>query len=111
MLDARNARQESASGARNHSAPVSPDLRLLISCQDKKGLVAAVSSFLEHNDGNILRIDQYLKPPPGGRFFMRMEVEGEGFGLGREEFDREFAPLAREYGGAADIRSKQGHFL
>jgi formyltetrahydrofolate deformylase len=92
MLDERNVQSD------NYLARWRKNLRLLISCPDKKGLVAAVSSFFERHEGNILRIDQYLKPDPGGRFFMRIEVEEEGFALGRDEFDREFAPLAREYG-------------
>ena len=29
---------------------------------------------------------------------MRMEIESEGFGLGRDEFDAAFAPLARQHG-------------
>jgi formyltetrahydrofolate deformylase len=33
-----------------------------------------------------------------GTFFMRLEIEGEGFGLTREEFDSAFAPLARRHG-------------
>ena len=31
--------------------------------------------------------------PPNGMFFMRMEIEGQGFGLGRDEFDGAFSPL------------------
>ena len=27
-----------------------------------------------------------------------MEIEGRGFGLGRDEFDAAFAPLARQHG-------------
>ena len=61
----------------NHS------IRLLIACPDHKGITAAVSSFIEAHGGNIVRIDQYLKPPPSRRFFLRMEIEGKGFGLGR----------------------------
>jgi formyltetrahydrofolate deformylase len=98
MLDQRNARQKPDAGSENHLAPARRhNLRLLITCPDRKGLVAAVSSFFEQHDGNILRIDQYLKPPPAGRFFMRMEVERKGFGLDRSEFGQEFASLAREY--------------
>jgi formyltetrahydrofolate deformylase len=68
-------------------------LRLLISCPDKKGLIAAVSSFIATHDGNILSADQYVSD--SATFFMRLEIEGEGFGLGRGEFDSAFAPLAR----------------
>jgi formyltetrahydrofolate deformylase len=71
------------------------NLRLLISCQDKKGLIAAISSFISMHDGNILSADQYVSD--SGTFFMRLEIEGEGFGLGRDEFAGAFAPLARRH--------------
>lgn len=72
-----------------------PNVRLLISCPDRKGLIAAISSFIAMHDGNILSADQYVSD--SGRFFMRLEIEGEGFGLGREEFGPAFAPLARKH--------------
>jgi formyltetrahydrofolate deformylase len=78
---------------------VSYNLRLLISCPDKKGLIAAISSFIAMHDGNILSADQYVsEDEAGGTFFMRLEIEGEGFGLERDEFDGAFAPLARKHG-------------
>ena len=76
---------------------MSYSIRLLLACPDHKGITAAVSSFIEAHDGNIVRIDQYLKPPPSRRFFLRMEIEREGFDLGRGEFGRAFAPLVREH--------------
>ncbi len=48
------------------------------------------------HDGNILSADQYVSA--SGRFFMRLDIEGEGFGLEREEFGAAFAPLARRHG-------------
>src|ERR671910_3195404 len=45
--------------------------------------------------GNILSADQYVSY--SGTFFMRLEIEGEGFGLSREEFAGVFAPLARRH--------------
>jgi formyltetrahydrofolate deformylase len=71
------------------------DLLLLISCPDKKGLIAAISSFISMHDGNILPADRYVSD--SGTFFMRLEIEGEGFGLGRDEFAGAFAPLARQH--------------
>jgi len=72
------------------------NLRLTISCPDRRGLISAVSSFVAMHDGNILSADQYVSE--GERFFMRLEIEGEGFGLERDEFDGAFAPLARRHG-------------
>ncbi len=77
---------------------MSYNLRLLLSCPDKKGLIAAVSSFISMHDGNILSADQYVgEGGAGGRFFMRLEIEGRDFGLGRNEFAGAFAPLARRH--------------
>ncbi|MBA3425969.1 MAG: formyltetrahydrofolate deformylase [Rubrobacter sp.] len=71
------------------------NLRLLVSCPDRKGLIAALSSFIAMHDGNILSADQYVSD--GQTFFMRLEIKGEGFGLKRDEFDAAFAPLARRH--------------
>ena len=65
-------------------------LRLLISCPDRPGIVAAVSRFLYEAGANIVRSDQYSTDPEGGTFFLRMEFAlapdkreglGERFGL------------------------------
>jgi formyltetrahydrofolate deformylase len=79
---------------------VSYNIRLLVSCPDKKGLIAAISSFVAMHDGNILSADQYVSEESingSGSFFMRLEIEGEGFGLERDEFVAAFAPLARQH--------------
>jgi formyltetrahydrofolate deformylase len=71
------------------------NLRLTVSCPDRKGLISALSSFISMHDGNILSADQYVSDV--GTFFMRLEIEGEGFGLARDEFAGAFAPLARRH--------------
>ncbi len=73
------------------------NIRLLIACPDKKGLIAAISSFIAMHDGNILSADQYVSEKGSGRFFIRLEIEGQGFGLERDEFGAAFAPLARRH--------------
>ena len=69
-------------------------MRLLISCPDRPGIVAAVSRFLFEAGANIVRSDQHTSDPEGGDFFLRMEFtlprdsrEGlaERFGLGVAE--------------------------
>ena len=77
---------------------MSDNIRLLIDCPDHRGVVAAVSNFIALHNGNIVDADQHVSDPPGSRFFMRMEVESQGFGLGRDEFDAAFSPLARQHG-------------
>jgi formyltetrahydrofolate deformylase len=51
--------------------------RLLISCPDQPGIVAAVSGFLHARDANIVASDQHSTDPERGRFFMRMEFHPE----------------------------------
>src|SRR4051812_28524104 len=48
-------------------------LRLVVSCADRPGIVAAVSRFLFESGANITRSDQYSTDPEGGTFFLRME--------------------------------------
>ena len=48
--------------------------RLLISCPDRPGIVAAVSGFLFAQGANIVSSHQYSSDPVGGRFFMRTEL-------------------------------------
>ncbi|MGB2711899.1 MAG: formyltetrahydrofolate deformylase [Conexibacter sp.] len=71
--------------------------RLLISCADRRGIVAAVSRFLLEHGANILDADQHSTDPEGGTFFMRMEFHLEGLDVGREELERAFAAVAREF--------------
>ena len=48
-------------------------VRLLITCPDQPGIVAAVSGFLHREQANIIHSDQHSTDPEGGRFFMRNE--------------------------------------
>ena len=65
--------------------------RLLVSCPDRHGIVAAVSGFLSESDANILSSDQHSTDPEGGTFFMRMEFRLEGLRERRDELERAFA--------------------
>ncbi len=79
-------------------------IRLLIDCPDHRGVVAAVANFIALHNGNIIAADQHVSEAPGSRFFMRMEIETEGFGLGRDEFEAAFSPMARQHGMAWTVR-------
>ena len=53
--------------------------RLLISCEDRPGLVALVTGWLAARGANIVDLAQHSTPPEaGGRFFMRLEFELDG---------------------------------
>jgi formyltetrahydrofolate deformylase len=64
--------------------------RLLISCPDRPGIVAAVSSFLFRHGANIVSSDQHSTDPEGGRFFMRMEFSTAGLDFERDELAAAF---------------------
>ncbi len=65
--------------------------RLLVSCPDRHGIVAAVSGFLSQVHANILSSDQHSTDPEGGTFFMRMEFRLEGLLERRADLERTFA--------------------
>ena len=56
--------------------------RLLITCPDRHGIVAAVAGFLADSGANIICSDQHSTDPEGGEFFMRMEFNLEHGDLG-----------------------------
>jgi formyltetrahydrofolate deformylase len=66
--------------------------RLLVRCDDRPGIVAAVSGFLHAQGANIHQSDQYSTDPEGGTFFLRMvfHVSGES-GTLAERFHSEVA--------------------
>jgi formyltetrahydrofolate deformylase len=71
--------------------PVRPNTaRLLISCADRRGIVAAVSQFLFNHNANIISSDQHSTDPEGGMFFMRQEFSLEGLDVTRAQFEKAF---------------------
>jgi formyltetrahydrofolate deformylase len=69
--------------------------RLLISCADRSGIVAAVSGALAAAGANIIQSDQYSTDPEGGRFYMRLEFAVEPDGLSR--FQTAFPAVAERF--------------
>jgi len=65
--------------------------RLLATCPDRSGIVAAVSGFLHQRGVNITHSDQHSTDPEGGRFFMRQEFFLPGL-------EGCLAELARDFG-------------
>ena len=64
--------------------------RLLITCPDRHGIVAAVAGFLADSGANIITSDQHSTDPEGGEFFMRMEFTLEGDLTGFDEIAARF---------------------
>ena len=72
--------------------------RLLISCPDRPGIVAAVSQFLYSHGANILDAQQHSSDPSGGTFFMRMVFYLEDLDLSRPQLERAFGEVvARKF--------------
>ena len=69
--------------------------RLLVSCPDRPGIVAAVSRFLYERGANITESQQYSTDPFGGTFFLRVEFH-------RERLDEHVEGLTRSFGALAD---------
>lgn len=97
--------------------------RILISCPDQPGIVAAVSEFLYRHGANIVQSDQHSTHPDTGLFFMRVEfdlpqlsgqIEGLRTGFAslatRFEMDWELS-LAAEPKRVAIFVSKEEHCL
>ena len=69
-----------------------PDIgRLLVSCPDKPGIIAAVSRFLYEHGANIVESDQYSTDHEGGAFFLRTVFHRAGLAAVRPDLERSFA--------------------
>ncbi|MBP1157435.1 MULTISPECIES: formyltetrahydrofolate deformylase [unclassified Paenibacillus] len=71
--------------------------RMLVSCPDRPGIVAAVSRFLYEHGANIVQSDQYTMDPEGGLFFIRIEFDLDRLDERREQLKVEFAKVAEEF--------------
>lgn len=70
---------------------------LLISCPDRKGIVAGVSNFIYSMGGNILQSDQYTTDPTDGVFFLRVQFDLSDVSLNRTDLEQEFEKVASEF--------------
>ena len=72
--------------------------RLLISCDDKPGIVATVSNFLYHHGANITALDQHSSDPEDGTFLMRLEFQTPHLNTSQSILEQSFAEnVARPY--------------
>ena len=69
---------------------------LLLSCPDRRGVVAAVASFVADHDGNIVHAEQHVDAVEGV-FFQRVEFDLEGIALDRSDIAGAFSPLAERF--------------
>lgn len=69
---------------------------LLLSCPDKKGVVASISGFVYQHGGNILHADEH-SDVDSGTFLMRVEFDPAEFDIPLNDFARSFAPIATRF--------------
>ena len=75
---------------------MSDSATLLISCPDRKGLVASITEFIFKNEGNILHLDQHVDVE-NSIFFMRAEWDLATFKIWRNDIATAFSPIAEKY--------------
>ncbi|MBU6266778.1 MAG: formyltetrahydrofolate deformylase [Sphingomonadales bacterium] len=83
-------------------ALIKPDFVLLLSCVDRKGLVAAIANSIASQDCNIVQNSQFGDAPTG-RFFMRLSFAAPPT-MTVESFTEAFRPVAAAYALDWDIR-------
>ncbi len=69
---------------------------LLISCPDRKGILADVTGFIAQNNGNILHADQHIDSQKE-IFFMRIEWDLSEFKIPKEKISESFKPIAEKF--------------
>ncbi len=69
---------------------------LLISCPDRKGVVAGIADFIFRHNGNILFADEHGDEETN-LFLTRVEFDPAEFDFDLEEFPARFDPLARQF--------------
>ncbi len=69
---------------------------LTISCPDRAGIIAAVSSFIAQHGGFIVEAS-YHTEQDAERFFMRQEIRADSLPFDANEFRQRFASLAQEF--------------
>ncbi|WP_445621561.1 formyltetrahydrofolate deformylase [Kushneria sp. Sum13] len=70
--------------------------RLVVTCPDRVGIVARVSSFIAEQGGSITEANQHSDLETG-RFFMRYEVETRNMTADSDAFRQAFARIADEF--------------
>jgi len=69
---------------------------LLLSCPDRKGVVASISGFVFQHGGNILHADEH-SDVDSGTFLMRVEFDPAEFDVPLNDFAKHFSPIAIDF--------------
>jgi formyltetrahydrofolate deformylase len=73
---------------------------LLLSCEDRTGLISRISHFVFERGGNIVDLDEHAD---GRYFFLRIAWDMKGFSVPESEVREAFTPLAKEFGATWQI--------
>src|SRR5438445_3672545 len=69
---------------------------LLLTCPDRKGVVASVADFIYRHNGNILHADEHADEG-SNLFLMRVEFDPAEFDVAPEHFSESFTPTAERF--------------
>ncbi|HYU45437.1 MAG TPA: formyltetrahydrofolate deformylase [Terriglobales bacterium] len=69
---------------------------LLVSCPDRKGIVASIADFIFRHNGNILFNDEH-GDEASNLFLTRVEFDASDFDFDIARFAEHFAPIARDF--------------
>jgi formyltetrahydrofolate deformylase len=79
---------------------------LLLSCPDRRGLVAKLSQFIFERSGNIVDLDEHVDEDDQA-FFLRVMWDMKAFSVPPEKLEEVFRPIASEYHAKWMIRLNQ----
>lgn len=69
---------------------------LLISCPDRRGIVASIADFIFQHNGNILHADEHADEE-SNLFLTRIEFDPHDFNIDLADFPKHFAPIAEKF--------------
>src|SRR5438105_3290506 len=69
---------------------------LLISCPDRRGLVATIAEFVFRHNGNIIHADEH-GDSESKLFLMRVEFDPSDFDIDLADFAKHFSPIAEKF--------------
>jgi formyltetrahydrofolate deformylase len=69
---------------------------LLLSCPDRRGIVASIADFIFRHNGNILHADEHADEE-SNLFLMRVEFDPHDFDISLTDFSKHFVPVAEKF--------------
>ena len=69
---------------------------LLLSCPDRKGVVATIADFVFRHGGNILHADEHADEE-SNLFLMRVEFDPADFDIPLDDFRKHISPIAEKF--------------